>query len=172
MVDDLQVPLFLDAWLEESLLEELRDPRYAPLVDALGYEGLLDTLRAVAKDPLAAQELLRKGPEEMAEALRLKAWRGLKARLEALERSLGGERLEERYPVGWRSDEPDARWELRVWVEGVNLKRNPWRGYGEDSTFKKLLDLLRKESEWPAPRPADERMEAVWPSSRGLPRGS
>ena len=103
VTDDLEAPLLLEAWLEESLLKELKGPGYAPLVDALGYEGLLDTLRAVAKDPLAAWELLRKRPDEVAQALRL----------------LGEE-------------------------EGVPTRL------------------------WPEPRPADGRMEEVWPLLRGL----
>lgn len=97
VLDDLEAALHLEAWLEEALLEELQDLGYAPLVEALGYEGLLDTLKAVAGDPLAARELLRKGPKVVAEA-------------------------------------------------------------------------FRQESEWLAPRPADERMERSGPSSRGLPR--
>ena len=171
VMDDLEAALLLETWLEEALLEELQNPGYVDLMEALGYEGLLDTLRAVAGDPLAARELLRKGPKEVAETLRLEAWRGLKSQMEALERSLGGERLEERYPgfpKGWRSDEPGAPGELREWVKGVNLKRAPWSGYSKDPTFKELLDLLRKESEWLAPRPADRRMEEVWPLLRGL----
>lgn len=169
VMDDLEAALLLEAWLEEALLEELQNLEYAPLVEALGYEGLLDTLRAVAGDPLAAGELLLKGPKEVAEALRLEARRGLQSRLEDLERSLGGERLEERYPnfpEAWR-DEP-----LRVleWAQGVNLNHNPWRSYRSDATFTALLELelVREAGEWLVPKPADERMVAVWPPLQGL----
>ncbi len=167
VMDDLEAALLLEAWLEEALLEELQNLGYPPLVEALGYEGLLDTLKAVAGDPLAAGELLLKGPKEVAEALRLEAWQGLKSRLEDLERSLGGERLEERYPgfpKAWRGEPLRAL----EWAQGVNQKRNPWRSYRSDTTFKELLELVREAREWLVPKPADGRMEAVWPRLQGL----
>ncbi len=170
VMEDLEAALLLEAWLEEALLEELKSREYAPLVEAVGYEGLLDTLWEVANDPLAALELLERSPGEVARGLRLEAWRGLKSRMEDLERSLG-ERLEERYPglpEGWRGEALEALQELWVWAEGVDLNRNPWRNYRSDATFRALLELLRKESEWLAPRPADGLMETVWPLLRRL----
>lgn len=171
VMEDLEAALLLEAWLEEALLEALQDPRYAPLVEAVGYEGLLDTLREVAKDPLAARELLEKGLGEVAKALRLEAWRGLRRRMEEL---FHGERPEERYPgfpKGWRAEEPEVVPDLLAWAGEVKFNKKPWLEYKDDPALKRLLKLLGGVKEGFSPGPADERLEEVWPLLRELAEG-
>lgn len=161
VMEDLEAALLLEAWLEEVLLEELQDPSYASLVEAVGYEGLLDTLRKVAQDPLAAQELLEKGLGEVARALRLEAWRGLRRRMEEL---FHGERPEERYPgfpKGWRAEEPEVVPDLLAWAGEVKFNKKPWLEYKGDPVLKRLRELLEGVRPEFSPGPADERLEGV-----------
>ncbi|SDF05306.1 ATP-dependent exoDNAse (exonuclease V) beta subunit (contains helicase and exonuclease domains) [Thermus arciformis] len=172
VMEDLEAALLLEAWLEEVLLEELQDPSYASLVEAVGYEGLLDTLRKVAQDPLAAQELLEKGLGEVARALRLEAWRSLRHQMEKLFR---GENPEERFPEfpeGWRTEEPQVVPTLLDWAGKVKFNKKPWLEYKDDPVLKRLRELLEGVREGFSPGVADERLEEVWPRLQRLAKGA
>lgn len=70
VLDDLEAALLRAEWVEEALLEALEEGGYGALVEAVGYEGLLDTLERALEDPLAAEELLKEEPARLDARLR------------------------------------------------------------------------------------------------------
>ncbi|GAA5335987.1 UvrD-helicase domain-containing protein [Thermus hydrothermalis] len=82
VLDDLEATLLRAAWVEVTLQEALEDEGYAPLVEAVGYEGLLDTLERALQDPLAARKLLEEDPVSLRERLAAQAWSSFARRVE------------------------------------------------------------------------------------------
>jgi len=179
VMDDLEARLLLGEWVEEALLEALKDSKYAPLVEAVGYEGLLATLEKVAEDPLSAQEALAKGLE-VRKSLRQEAWGRLHERVDNLLRGQGEEALEAIPGLleAWRAakpEDPETAAGLLDWAEGVRFNENRWRDLKASYPFlEQLRDLLAPKNSSTPPRlfillqPADQILEEVWPLLKEL----
>ncbi|MEN2981375.1 MAG: UvrD-helicase domain-containing protein, partial [Thermus sp.] len=179
ILDDLEAALLRREWVEEALRKELEEDqykhRYGPLLETVGYEGLLETLEKIVEDPLAAQKLLKEGSRTW-EELRKPVWAGLYCRVKGF--LSGDPEVLERVPglrQAWeaaRKGDPETAIPLLEWADGIDLRRNPWnRLKGKYSFLEGLRELLVEENGLRGNRPAVGLLLDAWPQLRALVAG-
>lgn len=174
VLDDLEAALLRGEWVEEALGEELQGAQYRSLLDAVGYEGLLETLERILEDPLAARELLEKG-DAVWQDLRRRAWAKYYHLVrERLPRDLDGVPGLRDAWQGAKEGDPETASDLLNWASDVDSRKSPWKELKSKfpclSELRGILDRAKELLEL-KPRPADNRLWEVWPAFRALVEG-